>query len=127
MSITSNRLAAIAFALFLGSCIQGPWDYYPDNPAPFRGVFVSGYVLAGKPIGHICLERVLDIAEERTQAFAWYDSVDVRVSGPFGGTSRTLHLTAVADTPNCFRGDTGLIAERASDYQLEADVKWDSA
>lgn len=114
-------------AVGLAACLQGPWDYYPDNPPPFRGVFATGYVLAGKPLTRICFERVLDLGEEHTQAFAWYDSAEVRISGPFSGQSRAIALAAINDTPNCFRGDTGLRAERGGTYTLEARFAWDSA
>jgi hypothetical protein len=111
----------------MAACLQGPWDYYPDNPPPFRGVFATAYVLAGKPLTQVCFERVLDLGEEHTQAFAWYDSADVRISGPFSGQSRAVALAAINDTPNCFRGDTALRAERGGVYSLEARFTWDSA
>lgn len=114
-------------ALGLAACLQGPWDYYPENPPPFRGVFASAYVLAGKPLNQVCFERVLDLGEEHTQAFAWYDSADVRISGPFSGLSRTVSLTAVADSPNCFRGDPTQLPTPGGDYSLEARFAWDSA
>jgi hypothetical protein len=119
--------SAAVLALGLAACLQGPWDYYPDNPPPFRGVFATAYVLAGKPLTQICFERVLDLGEEHTQAFAWYDSAEVSVSGPFSGQSRAVALSAIADTPNCFRGDTALRAERGGVYALEARFTWDSA
>lgn len=123
----SYRAAPRLAALALAACIQGPWDYYPDNPPPFRGVFATAYVLAGQPIRNACFERVLDIAEERTQAFAWYDSATVEVSGAFGGTSRTVTLVPSDSTPNCFTGDTAFRIERGADYALKARFVWDSA
>jgi hypothetical protein len=119
--------SAAVLALGLAACIQGPWDYYPDNPPPFRGVYATAYVLAGKPLTQVCFERVLDLGEEHTQAFAWYDSADVRISGPFSGQSRAVALAALNDTPNCFRGDTALRAQPGGVYALEARFVWDSA
>src|SRR5689334_9247511 len=87
MSITSRIRAAkrglMLLALALGACIQGPWDYYPENPTVFRGVMATAYVLSGRPLTQVCFERILNIDEEHTQAFAWYDSADVRISGAF--------------------------------------------
>lgn len=125
-SLLSHRTAGLA-ALALAACIQGPWDYYPENPPPFRGVFATAYVLADRPIKDVCFERVLDIAEEHTLAFAWYDSADVRISGPFSGTSRTVKLAISDSTPNCFTGDTAFRAERGAEYSLQARFVWDSA
>jgi hypothetical protein len=118
---------AAAAMMVLAACIQGPWDYYPENPEVFRGVFVTGYALAGKPVEHVCFERVLDLAEEATQAFAFYDSADVRIAGRFSGASGILILTPVVDTPNCFQGDTGSRVEPDGDYALTARISWDSA
>lgn len=118
---------AAAGALILAACIQGPWDYYPHNPQPFRGVYLSGYVLAGKPVRHVCFERVLDLAEEATEAYPFYDSADVRLAGRFSGADTTLHLIAVSDTPNCFQGDSALLAERGGDYALTGRFVRDSA
>src|SRR4051812_23512869 len=97
MSIPSSRRfairAAAVLALVLAACIQGPWDYYPENPPTFKGVFATGYVLAKRPLTQLCFERILSLDEEHTQAFAWYDSADVRVSGPFSGQSQTVVLS----------------------------------
>lgn len=127
MSTTSRRAAGFALVLALGACIQGPWDYYPDPPPQFFGVFATGYVLSGRPLENICFERALEIEEEHTQAFPWYDSADVQVSGGFSGTSRALKLVPHPDSANCFRGDSSLLAERGGDYALSAVFAWDSA
>lgn len=120
-------LAATAVLLALGACIQGPWDYYPENPPTFHGIFVTGYAIAGRPVENLCFERLLDLSEEKTEAFAFYDSAAVRITGSFGGTVRTLTLSPLPDTPNCFQGDPALLVERGKAYDLEADIAWDSA
>ena len=125
--IRAARRSALVPALALAACLQGPWDYYPHNPPPFRGVFATAYVLADKPLTQVCFERVLDISEEHTQAFAWYDSAEVRISGPFSGQSRTVVLFPDSTAPDCFQGDTALRAERGGEYALEARFTWDSA
>src|SRR5688500_11258494 len=99
----AKGLAALAAAL-LGACIQGPWDYYPENPPPFRGIWLSGYAMAGKPFTQVCMEKFLDIAEERTDAFAFYDSAEVSVTGRFGDSTGTVALARRADEVNCFAG-----------------------
>jgi hypothetical protein len=129
MNTTSNSrrfLAAAALAV-LGACIQGPWDFYPTDPPIFNGLTVTGYALAGRPIEHVCFERLLPLDEENTQAFAFYDSAEVIITGNFGGTERPMTLTAVADTPNCFKGDPAALVERGKNYELAAGIKWDSA
>jgi hypothetical protein len=119
--------ALLAAVLALGACIQGPWDYYPNDPPVFRGLSATGYVIAGQPLRHVCFERILDIAEEATDAFPFYDSADVRITGRFSGQERTVALTPVPDTANCFLGDTGAVAERGQSYDLVAAFGWDSA
>lgn len=118
--------AAIA-ATVLAACIQGPWDYYPRNPPIYRGVTVYGYAVADRPLERVCFERLLDLEEEATQAFAFYDSADVRVQGVFAGVERELSLTAVVDTPNCFQGDAAALIERGRNYAMTATLVWDSA
>lgn len=119
-------LAALAAAL-MGACIQGPWDYYPENPPVFRGLWLSGYAMAGKPLVHVCIERLLDISEERTDAFSFYDSAEVTVTGRFGEATRTVALARRADEVNCFAGDLADTVRAGNDYRLEARVVWDSA
>lgn len=119
-------LAALAAAL-LGACIQGPWDYYPKNPPVFRGIWLSGYAMAGQPFRQVCMEKLLDIAEERTDAYSFYDSAEVRVTGRFGDSTGTITLARRADAPNCFAGDTAAKVRAGFDYRLDARVVWDSS
>lgn len=119
-------LAALAAAL-LGACIQGPWDYYPENPPVFRGLWLSGYAMAGQPLTQVCIEKLLDLSEERTDAFSFYDSAAITVTGRFGGATRTVALSRRADEVNCFAGDPADTVSAGSDYLLEARVVWDSA
>lgn len=126
-AIRARRFPLLALPLLFAACIQGPWDYYPNDPPVFRGVYATAYVLSGRPLEQVCFERVLALGEEHTQAFPWYDSADVEVSGAFGGASRTLKLQPNPDSANCFLGDTGARAERGNDYALSARFVWDSA
>ncbi|MEO6095903.1 MAG: hypothetical protein ABIW76_09525 [Fibrobacteria bacterium] len=118
---------AVAAAAILVACIQGPWDYYPKDPPYFQGVSVTGYALADRPIENVCFERLLSLGEENTQAFAFYDSADVRIKGRFSGVERDLSLTAIIDTPNCFKGNPADTVERGRNYDLTASLTWDSS
>jgi hypothetical protein len=120
-------LTAAAAAAILAACIQGPWDYYPDNPPTFRGVSVTGYALADRPIENVCFERRLDLHEENTQAFAFYDSADVRIKGRFSGVDRDLRLAPIDNAPNCFEGNPADTVERGQTYELTASLTWDSS
>jgi hypothetical protein len=128
---TTSRLkrgAAVATALVaLGACIQGPWDYYPNNPAPFYGVYLTGYAISGRPLDNICFERVQDLAEGTTNAFAFFDSADVKVTGQFNGSVQTLTLTPLANSPTCFQGSATSLLERGQAYAMDARLVWDSA
>lgn len=117
----------LALLAALGSCIQGPWDYYPNNPPPFRGIWLTGYAIAGQPLRQVCMERLLDLAEESTDAFPFYDSAEVSVSGRFGDSTGTVRLTPLREAPNCFRGDSTVLVRRGADYTLDARITWDSA
>ena len=138
MNTTSERVArsrfpaALAAVLALGGCLPGPWDYYPEDPPIFRGLWMNAYAMAGKPITQVCLERFVDIGEEYTDAFAFYDSASVRITGRFGDSAggsapATLELAGRADAPNCFAGDSGALVLRGEAYDLEARVVWDSS
>lgn len=111
----------------LGGCIQGPWDFYPEDPPIFKGIWVTAYAVSGKPLERVCFERFLPLKEEATNAFSFFDSADVRVSGRFGDSTGTVVLSKMADAPNCFSGDTGTRVKRGGAYALTARFVWDSA
>jgi hypothetical protein len=118
---------ALAAGALAAGCIQGPWDYYPDETPPFRGIWMTGYALAGKPVENVCFEKLHALDEESTDAFAFYDSAEVTVSGRFGDTAATLRLFPLAEAPNCFAGDSTVVAAPGEDYRLSARFVWDSA
>ncbi len=126
-SLRVGRIAATLGLILLSACIQGPWDFYPSNPPTFHGIYLSGYALSGKPLNQICFEHMLDLAEEATQAFAFYDSADVQVTGSFNGAVRTMKLLPQKHAPNCFIGDSLALVEKGQAYTLEARIVWDSA
>ena len=122
-----KALMSLASMLALNACIQGPWDFYPDNQPPFHGVYVYGYAIADRPLDQVCFERILDLAEGTTGAFAFYDSADVKVKGSFKGIIQAITLTATPTMPNCFHGDSSALIERGTVYVIDAKFKWDSA
>lgn len=123
--------AALAAILALGGCLPGPWDYYPEDPPVFRGIWMNAYAMAGKPIAQVCMERFVDIDEEYTDAFPFYDSASVRITGRFGDSAggsavATLELARLPDAPNCFAGDPQALVLPGQNYDMAARVTWDS-
>jgi len=125
-----NALAAAAVVM-LASCIPGPWDYKPEPQPVFRGITVSGYAIADRPVESLCFEKLYNLGEASTEAFAFYDSASVGIEGSFnvGGTptSLSLSLTPHPNTPNCFIGPSGTRFRRGQQYELTATFVWDSA
>lgn len=122
----------LAASLALLSCIQGPWDYYPEKTVDFKGIWLTGYAIADRPLDQVCMEAFLDLKEESTDAFPFYDSARVVVTGPFRAGSaepveRALELGPRKDLPNCFAADSAYRVVRGGAYALEARVAWDSA
>ncbi len=116
------------FALMvLASCIQGPWDYYPRNPKIFKGISVSGYAMSGRALDRVCFEPLYDLAQEATEAFAFFDSATVQVTGSFQGKNQTITLTPIDTMPNCFRSGPADTIVRGQIYALDAKIIWDSA
>ncbi len=113
--------------ILLTSCIQGPWDYYPNNPKNFRGISLSGYAMAGRSLDKVCFEPLYELSEEFTQAYPFYDSASVKVTGLFQGANRTLSLIPIDSMPNCFRSEVADTIARGQTYALEAKIIWDSA
>ncbi len=118
-------LLVITVFFFLVSCIQGPWDYYPKNPETHRGLWVTGYVIGGQPIKHFCIEKMLKLNEEYTNAFVFYKSATVEITGDFNG-QKTISLSPDSSQANCFLGDPTAIATAGQPYELNARIDWDS-
>lgn len=116
-------------ALAAGGCLPGPWDYAPESRPVFRGITVSAYALADRPVENLCFEKLLDLSEASSEAFAFYDSATVGVTGTFSNANgeQVLVLTPDALTPNCFIGSAGAHFVRGESYTLDARFVWDSA
>jgi hypothetical protein len=119
--------AAAAMPVLLGACLPGPWDYTPENRPVFRGITVSGYAVADRPVENLCFEKLLKLGEGSTDAFAFYDSASVGITGTFSNGGQTLLMTPDANTPNCFRGTAAARFVRGQSYDLNARFVWDSA
>ncbi|HAO98701.1 MAG TPA: hypothetical protein DCQ83_01515 [Fibrobacteres bacterium] len=125
---SSIRFAAIAILAILAGCIlPGPWDYTPKNEPVFRGIWMSAYAVADRPVQNVCFERFLNLDEGHTDAFAFYDSASVGIEGTFSTGGTTLILQPLYNTPNCFSGNPGVRFVRGSVYTLTARIVWDSA
>ena len=137
MSTTSERSRRGAAGLIagllgiLGGCLPGPWEYVPEARPAFRGITVTGYAIADRSVEQLCFERLYRLGEASSEAFAFYDSAAVGITGDFmSGGSRTglsLALTPDANIPNCFRGPAGAAFIRGESYDLNARFVWDSA
>ncbi len=114
-------------SLLLTSCIQGPWDYTPNNPPVFEGLWAQAYVIADRPVTDVCFEKLKPLGETSTPAFAFYDSAEVGIEGRFSDGGKTLQLRPKASRPNCFVGDTASRGVKGETYTLHARFVWDSA
>jgi len=119
----------VVFSLLI-SC-QGPWSYYPENPENYRGIWITAYIISGRPLKNVCLEKMHNLNEVYMRGFAFYESASVEIKGPFNGRDTLIFLkpdTAdFAHNPNCFVGDENLIAEVNGNYNMYVSVTWDSA
>lgn len=128
LSAASRALVPCALALgVLGGCLPGPWEYRPSSAAPFRGITVSAYAVADRPVENVCFEKLLALDEASAEAFAFYDDDSVTITGTFSDGPGTLLLTPNANTPNCFTGPAGSRFLRGQAYALRARFVWDSA
>ncbi len=122
--------AILAFFSLLISC-QGPWSYYPENPENYRGIWITAYIVSGRPVKNVCLEKMHNLNEVYMRGFAFYDHANIEVKGSFNGRDTLILLkpdTAnFAHNPNCFVGDENLIAEANANYDMYASITWDSA
>jgi len=119
----------IVFLLFL-SC-QGPWSYYPENPENYKGIWIIAYIVSGRPVKNVCLEKMHNLNEVYMRGFAFYESASIEIKGTFNGRDTSVFLkpdTAdFAHNPNCFVGDENLMAEAGKKYEMQVSVTWDSA
>jgi len=120
------RRGALLMVALLVAC-QGPWSYWPDETQPYLGIFTYAHVISDRPISEVCFTKMLKLTETNVDAFAFYDSASVRITGPFSGSSVTLQLTPRNDNPNCFEGPADQIAQVGGRYTLEATFRWDSS
>ena len=124
---TISKLTTWTAVLLLVSCVQGPWSFWPASPDTFRGIWVTGQVIAGWPVQQLCLEPVLPLTSTRVTAFAFYDSASVTIQGSFNGSNTKLTLVPRLSSPNCFDGPSDQIPAVGKTYNLDARVVWDSA
>ncbi len=119
----------LLFLIFF-SC-QGPWSYYPEDPETYQGIWVYAYIVSGRRVENVCLDKLHSLSEVRMHGFAFYESADIKITGPFSEKDTSFYLepdTAdYAHNPNCFVGPKNLIAKDGGDYKLEASITWDSA
>jgi hypothetical protein len=114
--------------LLLSSCgFQGPWEYKPEKQDIYRGIWVYGHIVADRPIQDLCFEKLYSLDETWTEAFAFFDSAQVQVTGVFSGQSQTVVTIQHPSRANCFVGDSSLLAQPGESYTLNATIWWDSA
>lgn len=113
--------------LLLPTCLQGPWEYQPDDKPIFRGITVNAYIINGRPIEQVCFERLYNLDEKSTTAFPFYDSATIRITGDGGTGETTVVLTSQKGQPNCFEGPADFVGQSGKTYSLEAVIVWDSA
>ena len=118
--------AFVLAAVLLTGCVQGPWSFWPNNPARYAGVWVYAQVVAGQAVTQVCFEPTIPLTSTVTNDFAFYDSAHVQISGPFSGKDTTFVLQPISTSPNCFDGPADLRAQAASAYQFDAVIRWDS-
>jgi hypothetical protein len=122
ISKTPPSLAGIA--LLLSGCLPGPWDYKPEHTPGFKGLTLSAYAVAGRPVENVCIERLLALSEASTDARPFHDSASVGISGTFSDNSQTLALQPKARSANCFEGDTAARFVAGESYTLSARIVW---
>ncbi|MDR2731732.1 MAG: hypothetical protein LBB36_00770 [Fibromonadaceae bacterium] len=113
------------FLLFL-SC-QGPWDYYPENPENYRGIWTAAYIISGRHVENVCFDKMHALDEVRMQGFAFYESARVEITGSFDGKKTSVSLEPVKGKPNCLFDTEGLIAEAGENYELHASITWENS
>lgn len=117
----------LSVCMLIVSCLQGPWEYTPKNILEHKGLWINAYMIAGLPVKDFCVEKQIGLNEESTQAFKFYTSASVVITGDFSNGSTTQTLSENPNRPNCFVADTSALPMRGKDYDLRATFVWDSA
>ena len=122
----------ISFLFLLLLSCQGPWSYWPENPENYQGIWVYAYIISGRPVENVCLDKMHALTETRMHGFEFYESADIKVSGSFNGKDTLLSLTpyaaGYAKNPNCFFAESDdLLADAGKEFELNASITWDSA
>ncbi len=126
--ISKNKLLGGLGLLLLAGCIlPGPWDYTPEDKSSFRGIYASAYAVADHPAENVCFERLLSLDEGHTDAFPFYDSASIGISGVFSTGGQSLILQPLYNTPNCFASSGPSRFVRDQTYTLTARFVWDSS
>jgi len=128
MNIISKKWI-LAFSIFLISCLQGPWEYYPEEKEAYRGIYTIGQIVAGSA-PEICFTPLLALDEALASDFAFYDSAYVEVSGTFESLGeRTIVMKSLYERPNCFIPSSSADTYKAlpaESYTMSAVFVWDS-
>ena len=124
-----RKLFNFFFAIALLSC-QGPWSYYPEDPENYQGIWITAYIVSGRSVENVCIEKMHNLNEVYMRGFAFYDSASIEITGVFNGRDTAIFLkpdTAdFARKPNCFAGDKNLMPEAGENYSMNATIAWDS-
>jgi len=126
MRFAFNLLTIVVTVIVL-SCIQGPWEYEPEDSVLYRGLFVTGYVIADKPVEDFCVDKLLALDEFYTNAFNFYSDFDLTISGKFSGGVSEISLKAHPNKSNCFVGPDSILSQTGEDYLLKGSITWDSS
>lgn len=119
---------ALAVSFLLVSCLQGPWEYYPEEREAYRGIYTIGQVVAGTA-PEICFTPLLALDEAMASDFAFYDSAYVEVNGLYESLGeRTAVLNPLPERPNCFTpsNEDSYRAVSGEAYTMNAVFVWDS-
>ena len=122
------KLAFLAFSAFLFSaCIQGPWEYRADNTEVYKGIYVTGYMVADAGVEDFCISKMNSLKEEASLEFSFYNSANIQITGDFGSGAETVTLIPHPSRANCFvTADSSKVVQRSNSYNLSMSVVWDS-
>lgn len=123
-----TRFYALLLTMALAvACIQGPWEYRPDDTPVFKGITANAYIVSGRPLTSVCFEKLYDLDESFSESKGFYKTAMVEITGDGGSGIQTVELSPQSDYPNCFYGPEDFIGQSGKTYRLRAVITWDSA